>query len=261
MADHKILTSLHGSRFGLSRNGHLIEDGKRIMVPSWLDRGARSIQFDHFNGPVLSTFDWLVYKGSDGGAAYPVINVQKGGVCRAVAGAGAGATMAVNGSQINGSLNFEPDQGFAEFGTSVKLSAITTSAVFIGFTDQSSALAMPFTLSGSTLTSNASNGVGFLFDTAATAATWKCVSVATDVDGAVTDTGIAPATTLFDHIGLYLDALGNCDFYLNGKMVAQNLVAVTPTAPLCPVVAGFRRAASALNIDIDYIYAAADRPL
>ncbi len=261
MADHRILVSLHGSKFGYSRSGHLIEDVTKIMVPSWLDRGARSIQFDHFNGPVLDANKWLVYKGSDGGAATPVINVQKGGVVRGVAGAGAGATMAVNGSQINGSLNFEPDQGYLEMMGSLKLSAITTSAVYIGLTDQSTALAMPFTLAGAALTSNASNGAGFLFDTSATAATWKCVSVATDVDGAVTDTGIAPATTAFDHIGLDMNAAGDCNFYLNGKLVAQNLVAVTPTTPLCIVVAGFRRAASALNIDVDYLYAAADRPL
>lgn len=261
MADHKILTSLHGSRFGLSRTGHLIEDGRKIMAASWMERGARAADFDHFIGPVLDANHWLVYKGSDGGAAYPVINVQKGGVCRAVAGAGAGASMAVNGSQLNGSLNFEADQGFLEMSGSLKLSAITTSCVYIGLTDQSAALEMPFTLAGGTLTSNATDAAGFLFDTSATLATWKALSVANDVDGTVTDTGVAPATTAFDHFSLDLNAAGDCNFYLNGKLVATQAVAVTPTIPLCIVVAAFRRAASALSVDIDYLQAAADRPL
>lgn len=256
--DLNALPSIHGRRLGVTRVGHIVADG-HIMVPSWRDRGARSIQQDHFNGPVLSTSLWNVAHGSDGGSASPVINVQKGGVVRGVAGAGAGATMAVNGTQIAGSLNFEADKSGLEFSGALKVDVITTLALFIGFSDQTAALEMPFTMSGTTLTSNCTDGVGFLFDTGATSAKWKAVSVANDVDGAITDTGVAPVAATFDLFNLFLSAAGDCEFYLNGVLVARNTVAVTPTIPLVPYVAGFARAAVTRNIDVDFLYAAQDR--
>lgn len=252
------MPSIHGRRLGITRAGHIVADGK-LMVPSWRDRGARSIQFDHFNGAVLSTSLWNVAHGSDGGSASPVINVQKGGVVRGVAGAGAGATMAVNGTQICGALNFEADKSGLEFSGALKVDVITSACIFIGLTDQTSALQMPFTISAGTLTANATDGCGFLFDTAATAATWKAVSVANTVKAAIFDTAAAPVAATYDLFNLFLNANGDCEFWLNGTLVARNTVAVTKTVPLAPYVAAFSRSAVTRNVDVDFLYAAQDR--
>lgn len=265
--DPKILVSLHGSRLGLSRKGHFVQDGHiQLAAPS--DRMARAELFDHFLGPTLSTFLWNVAHGSDGSAANPVINVQKGGVARAVTGAGATTTMAVNGTQICGALNFECDElsvggapvgGVLEFQTALKLSAITTTCVFVGWTNQTSALQMPGTISGGTLTAVANDFCGALFDTAATAATWKLVSAKGGTVNGIIDTGLAPVTTAFDHWGVELDSVGNAHFYHSGQLIGTQAAALTATAPLAPVVCGFRRAASSMNIDIDFLWAATDR--
>lgn len=255
--DLNALPSIHGRRFGITKNSHLVADGK-IMVPSWKDRGARSIEFDHFNGPILSTSRWGVFHGSDGSAADPVINVQKGGAARLVTGAGV-STMAVNGSQLNGALNFEADKSGLEFSGALKMTAITNIVTFIGLSDQTAALEMPFTISGTTITSNATDAVGFLFDTAATNAKWQTISVANDVDGTLYNTTIAPVAATYDLFGLFINAAGDCEFWLNGVLVNRQTVAVTPTIPLSPYVATFRRTTASTQVDVDFLYAAEDR--
>lgn len=253
-----VLPSIHGRRFGITRGSHIAVDG-RIVVPSWRDPGARSVLFDHFNGPTMDANKWAVNKGSDGGAANFAVSVAKGGMIRATTGAGATTTMAVNGVQVNGSLNWEADQSGLLFTAAVKLAAITTVALYVGFTDQTAALEMPATLSGGTLTTNYTDGFGFLFDTGATAATWKCVGVANDVDAAILDTGVAPVAATYDLIQMECDANGTATFYLNGNQIGQLTGAVTKTVPLTPVVAGFRRAASSTTIDVDFFHVAQDR--
>src|SRR5438045_2858028 len=104
-----VLPSVHGRRFGITRAGHLAADG-RVLVPSWRDPGARCVITDHFIGPVMDANKWAVNKGSDGGCANFAFLASKGGIIRATTGAGAGANMATNGVQVNGSLNWEADQ-------------------------------------------------------------------------------------------------------------------------------------------------------
>lgn len=252
------LPSVHGRHFGITRGGHLVTDG-RVIVPGWKDRGSRSILYDHFNGPVMDANRWAVNKGSDGSAANFAVSVAKGGMLRATTGAGATTTMAVNGVQLNSSLNWQADQSGLYFAAAVKAAAVTTLALYVGFTDQTAALEMPATISTATLTTNYTDGCGFLFDTGATAATWKCVGVANDVDAAVIDTGIAPVAATWDLFVIEVSPAGVASFWLNGALVGVLSGAVTATIPLTPVVAGFRRSAAATTIDVDFIDCEQDR--
>lgn len=257
--DKRILTSLHGSRLGLTRQGHLVADG-RVMAHSPILPGASNVVYDDFTQKALDTTNnWGSHAGSDGAAVGPAILAAKGGVCRLTTGAGAGATMAVNGTQIDRALTWEADAGGLLMAVRLKAAAVTTLALYAGFTDQVAALAMPFTLSGGNLTSNASNGAGFLFDTGATAATIKCVGVANDVDAAVVDTGLAFVAATYRFLVIEVDANGKAWFYIDGVLVAETAGCVTKTVALTPVVAAFRRSAASTTVDVDYIYVSQDR--
>lgn len=251
------IPSIHGRRLGLSPDGHLVMDG-RVRVAGYRDLGARSRIYDHFDGATISGL-WGLAHGSDGSAADFAITAAAGGKVRGTTGAGGTTTMAVNGVQIHSALNWQANKGGLVFSASVAATLITSLALYVGFTDQVAALEMPFTLSAGTLTSNATDGCGFLFDTGATAATVKCVGVANDVDAAVTDTGVALTAATYALFGIEVDTSGNASFWLNGNKVGVLASAVTATIPLTPVVAGFRRTGTLTTIDVDHIAVEQDR--
>jgi len=135
------------------------------------------------------------------------------------------------------------------------MSAITNVCVYVGLTDQIAALEMPFTLSGTTLTSNATNAVGVLFDTAATTDDWWLVGVAANVDATQQDAGTAPTASTLETWRIDVSATGVATFYRNGTLVGSAMTgAVTASAPLTPIVAAFSRTTAVRNIDVDYIY-------
>lgn len=261
VADLKLLPSIHGTRMGLSRTGSLIHDG-RMMLPTWRDRGLQVEVFDHFLGnSLLGT--WInTLKGSDAACAVPVIhNDQVGGRVRLTTGAGAGATMAVNGSQLVGNKNFDVTKGHLEFASAAQMAAITSICMFIGFAD-SDALQMPFTIAGGTLTNNCTDGHGFLFDTAATAATWKIVGCANGTKAPIIDTGKAPVAGTDDLFRTEIDTAGNLTAFLNDVVYATSAPGYgysTAGNLLTPTVAVFRRSAASTTVDVDFISAIQDR--
>lgn len=262
MTDTNILQSLHSRLLGLTKNNHLVGEN-HMLVPGWRDRGTRAVVLDHFLGASLDTTKWTGRVGSDGAAVTPTISVAKSGVVRLTTGAGAGVTMAVNGSQITGSLNFEADQealnSLVEMQAALRMAAITTICTFVGFQNQTAALSMPGTIAGGVLTGNQNDFVGFLFDTAATAATWKFVSAKGGVVNGIIDTGIAPVAATMNHLNIDIDQNGNAYGYMAAALVATQANAVTKSVPLAPTVASFRRSAVSTTVDVDHIYAAQDK--
>lgn len=255
--DTTILVSLHGSRIGLNAAGDLIIDGK-VAVANPNNPVTRVTWYDDFLGDAILT-PYNFQEGSDTAADF-AINVQKGGVARLSTAASATVTMAVNGAQVDlGALNWYAGNGGLAMEVRVKLDAITTGAWFFGFTDQTSALEMPWTGSTVTYTSNQSDGFGFLFDTGFTSATIRCVGVKADTDVTNIDTSDAWAAATYKKFRVECDAAGTVKYYIDGVLVATIANAVTVTAPLVPVLAGFARAASARNLDIDYLRASMDR--
>lgn len=217
------------------------------------DHGTNVTLMDDFLGKAIGS-TWDVQKGSDAATVNFAFNAAASGNVRATTGAGAGATYAVNGVQLDHALNWKAANGNLVFETKVKISAITTIALYCGFTDQVASLIMPMTLSAGVLTTTASNAVGFLFDTAATAATYKICGVATDVDATIQDIGVAPTAATFDTLRIEVNSGGAATFFRNSVQVGSQMTgAVTASVALTPVIACFTRAAGSATVDVDYI--------
>lgn len=216
---------------------------------------------DDFTGEEIDGYRWQSLIGSDAECRQAIVLAdQAGGVVRLTTGDDAAATMAVNGVQLQSRLNWKANQGGLVFECRVAIDTITSVCVFIGMTDQVAALEMPFTLSGTTLTSNASNAFGVLFDTDATTDDWWLVGVAADVDATEQDAGVAPTAATFETWRIEVSATGAADFYRNGTLIGSTLGgAVTASVLLTPVIAAFSRTSASRNIDADFIAVQAQR--
>jgi len=216
---------------------------------------------DDFVGEEIDGYKWQGLVGSDAECRAPIVLAdQIGGVVRLTTGDDAGATMAINGVQLQSQLNWKAAQGALVWEGRVALSAITSVCVFIGLTDQRAALEMPFTLSGTTLTSNATDAVGILFDTDATTDDWWLVGVAADVDATKQDAGVAPVAATFETWRIEVSVTGIATFYRNGAVIGTAMTgALTNSVALTPVVAAFSRTSASRNIDVDHILVSAIR--
>lgn len=216
--------------------------------------------FDDFLGDVIAD-QFGVRKGSDAACADFAIAVAVNGTLAATTGAGAGASMAVNGVQLEHELNWKPNQGNLMFEARVKMSAITTVALFVGLTDQKASLEMPATLGSSdALTTNFTDGVGFLFDTSADTDNIWLVGVAADTDATKQDTSLAFVADTYRTLRIEIDTSGNATFFVDGVQRGTIMAsATTATVALTPVIAGFSRAAASRVFTADYILVQADR--
>lgn len=281
MAD--VLESIWGRRLGLTPTDYLTgaDDalqggnfkglqlggtGRGYFVASPINAvgGISNGGFDDFLGAVISSSLWDVNKGSDGAAVnFASLLPSANGVVRATTGANASADMAGNGVQISGGLNYLVSNGGVAMEAAFKPAAITTCNLFVGWHDTTAhTLQAPFTISAGVVTANAANAVGFVFDTAATAATIKFCSVNASGTPQVIDTGLAPSTAAFQRWRVTVTAAGNATGFIGGAQVTPVIagsvnniaLAVATTAVMGPKVEYFRRAATATNIDLDYLF-------
>ena len=251
--------SIMGRRFGLDSDNRLIIN-ERPLLPSPLNPGGIIRLYDDFLGDLIAD-EWGVAKGSDAAAVDFAVSAAVGGMVRATTGAGAGASMAANGVQLHAALNWSAAAGNLVFDCRLKMAAITTVAVFVGFTDQIGSLEMPINsaASANTITTNASDAVGLMFDTSMTDDYWWGVGVKADTDATHVSTGIAPTADTWQRLRVEVDTSGNAGMFIDGKKYASVSSAVTASTPLTPVIAAFRRAASSTTVDVDYISVTSDR--
>lgn len=217
---------------------------------------------DDFVGEEIDGDKWWALQGTDASIEQPIVRQdQAGGVIRMTTGADAGATMAANGVQLQSNLNWKANKGGLSAEFRVVMDAITAVAVFVGLTDQTTTLEMPFTLAaGDALTSNASDAVGVLFDTAADTDNWWLVGVAADIDATKQNTAVAPVANTYETWRIDLSATGVATFYRNGTLVGAAMAgALTASVLLTPVIAAFSRGAATRNIDYDLIALRAQR--
>lgn len=218
--------------------------------------------FDDFLGDVLAD-QWGSLEGADDSTSVvATISAAVNGVVRLVTGDSATTTMAGNGVQIHSQLNWKANSGNLIFECRLKLSAITNVAVFVGLTDQISALEIPIesAASSDTLTSNATDAVGFMFDTSQANDKWWLVGVKNGTAATAQNSAIAPVAATDNILRIEVDSSGNATFYIDGvKVGSQMSGAVTATVALTPVVAATSRSTASRNIDIDYILVQSDR--
>lgn len=212
---------------------------------------------DDFLGDLLED-GWSGNSGADAQAVDPAINAQIGGVARLVSGnVGDGATN--DACSLTHSLGWQASNGGLVFETRVKVVGATADAiVFVGFTDVLAAgtLEYPFTLSGTTLTSNAGDAVGLLFDTAATNDLWHMVGVAgnTDAfDSGDSNTGVAPTADVYQTIRIEIDSAGQAEFFIDGASVGVLAAAVTAATDISPVICVGANTTTSITVDVDYV--------
>jgi hypothetical protein len=243
--DRSATVTVQDSGYGTIRYGNINDDYPDLVR-----------LLDHFLGDVIAD-QWGTAVGSDPQCvSADVIAGQIGGWARLSTGNDAAASMAVNGTQLHSGLNWEASQGALIIEVRLKISNIADVCVFFGFTDQIASLEMPIesAASANTITTNATNAVGFMFDTSMTDDNWWAVGVAADADATAQDSGTAPAAGTFQRLKIVISPSGSARFYINGSQVGSEMTgAITAATNITPVVAAFSRAAAQKNIDLDYI--------
>lgn len=269
-----ILTSLHGRLVGLDNDGYLLARGfKNGFGADQLEIASspsRTVQFEDFHGAGVAfgttipagPGGWRSRVGSDGAVVNwtttPAVNGEVIGTLGNTT-----ATMAVSGIQLDNGLSWKANQGGLILQARAKLSKITNIATFIGFTDQTAALEMPIhsAASANTITTNATDGVGFFFDTSMTDDTWWLSGVKNDVDATHENTTFAPVIATYETFRIEVATDGSAVFFRNGKVVGSKMSnAVTATVALTPVIAAFNRTTSGSGtVTVDYVSVAGNR--
>jgi len=147
------------------------------------------------------------------------------------------------------------------FEARVRASSLST-GIFVGLTDDNDADEVPIDLDTGTLTTTASDAVGFVLDSQETAATWFMCSVKANTDGAQTAATAGPnalaVASTYQTLKVVLNADGDALFFINGKQVGSREACVTTSVALCGAVAQLA-SGTASNVDVDYIYLCAPR--
>lgn len=269
----QILTSVHGQKVGLSAEGTTgaAKGRQKLVVPGGFVSGDHGNQFalpspstvvlyDDFLGDVLAD-EWAAVE-TDTDGAQAVLAGGIGGILRITTGNDDGNGVVLpDASGVTSYLNWQASNGGLAMQARVKMSRITDAYLFVGFTDVITIEAPIICNSAETITTNATDAVGFVFDTNFTADTFHLCGVATDVDAAIQILTSAPVAD--DYITLRIDvsATGVATFYINGLGVGTAMTgAVTAAADLTPVVlASNQDGTSALTCDVDYIHCAMTR--
>lgn len=266
----RILSSIHGRLLGL---GHR----KELIAPEGVVSGRHGKQLSHAAPSVVSFLDdfqyglntsiWLATEGTDAvTSAAATLSGGIGGVLRLTTG-DAGTGLAADTEQLTQKeLMWQASNGGLAAEFRLKLSAITTCFVFIGFTDTvAAALEAPIesAASANTLTSNASNAVGVMFDTRMTTDNWWLVGVKADTDATAQNSGFAPVADTYETWRIEVDTSGNATFYRNGAPVGTVMSnAITAATDLTLVVTASKTSvAASMTVDVDYVHASMLRGL
>lgn len=176
---------------------------------------------DHFLGASLNP---AIAGTSENSGTAAIVVAQRGGVGGLVTGTSSG-----NRSAFTTGLNYLVSDGSVVVQWRVKnVTAVTTRALFVGLSDTVS-LENPIEISGTTFTSNATDAVGFVYDTDATTDVWYTAGVNTDSDKggtAVTINGstVAPTADVYENFRIEVNPEGDATLYYgkdNGDQTVQ----------------------------------------
>jgi hypothetical protein len=198
-----------------------------------------------------------------------IVVAQEGGAGGLVTGATSG-----NRSQFTTGLNHRASSGSIIVQWRVKnVSAITTRALFVGLTDTVS-IENPIELAGTTFTANATDAVGFVYDTAATTDVWYYVGAnngavvggsAVQFNGA----NAAPSADVYENFRIEVTPDGDAVFSYgkdNGTSTNQGMReigriegAIGTGVNLTPITLIETRTAGASTAYVDSLYVASGR--
>lgn len=202
-------------------------------------------------------------------------NLESCGYTTVVAAGGSIATVAaVNGTvvltndttdddtqQLSHELNWQAENVIV-FEARVKVDDITNVGMFVGMTDALNETTpnLPVGRSAATVTSTATDCVGFVFDTDSTTDKWFGIGVKTDVDTAQIGDTIAPVNDTYQRLRIEITAAGVASFFINGTAYgAATAAAVAPAVSLTPYIGLANRSGTAHAMTVDYIYVSSKR--
>lgn len=200
---------------------------------------------------------WVSVEGSDAQTAVALVAGARGGVYRITTGNNSG-TYADDGVQLVTSLGLTPIGGRIACEARLKMaSSVATGSMGFGFTD-TVALEEPTSISTTTLTTNATDGVHFVYDTAQTTDRWYAVGVKNDVDAVDGTTGLtdtAPVADTYQTLRIELDADGVAYFYIDGVLKKRVADACTVSASvlLTPILWVNATTTASIVVDVDYL--------
>lgn len=264
---HKIGFSVYGQNIGadVALNKPALISRKGVVTGGAgqefrLNDPSAVVMYDDFLGDVVAD-QWNFTEGTDSGTSDGAISEGVNGVFLLTPGDSAG-TVAADGAQLNSALNWKASNGNLVFQARVKLAAITSVSCFIGLTDTKS-LEQPIhsAASANTITTNATDAVGFFFDTDMTDDNWWFAGVANDVDATHQNTGYAPVADTYETFRVEVTTGGVAVAYRNGLQVGTAMTgAVTASVALTPCfIIRPLSAAAGKTMSIDYAYVASDR--
>lgn len=230
--------------------------------------------YDGFEGDELSGL-WTAIEGTDSSTAAQAWSAQIGGVLRLTTGDHASADVAANGSGVtrglawNAAMAGSPGDGQdLVFATRLRFnSAVTTRYLYAGWTDIAT-FEQPFSISATTVASQASDAVGFLYDTRATTDVFHCLGVADDdgaqseADSTLSATSFAPTAAQWIELVVVLQDTGaataNAIFYINGNMVMEFDAAISDAIAITPVIIAATLTNASGTVDVDKVYVGAN---
>lgn len=264
-----MLPSLHGKQLGLgdydARGNQPLQDlGGFVSGPDFLQMRLNDpfavVQYDDFLGDVVAD-QWNFTEGTDSSTSDGAITEAVNGIFLLTPGDSAG-TIAADGAQLNSALQWKASSGGLVFMTRVALAAVTSVSCFVGLTDTKS-LEQPIhsAASADTITTNATDAVGFFFDSSMTTQKWFAAGVANDTDATHQNTGIAPVAATYDVLRVDINTSGEAIFSINGAQVGTKMTgALTTTVALTPcLIVRPRSAVAGKTLSIDYVYTACNR--
>jgi len=229
----------------LMANSRIAINGEEIDV----DPAELSSRF--YDGDSLGGYNRFV--GSDAQAVQPTISSN---LLSIVAG-DANTSFAVDGSQLIGATGYTLSAGALVFETSLQSPGTLNRQLFIGFTDQTSALEMPIesAASANTITTTATDAVGFMYDTSMSTDNYWLVGVNNNVDETAQDSGTVPVNNTDVVFRIEIDASGNANFYLNGAQVGTTMTTACRTSvPLYPTIAVGTRTTTSPSYSASRLY-------
>lgn len=206
--------------------------------------------FDDFLGDTLEVGPWTAAKTNSATAF--IINAQTNGVVRGTVTNNSGDDLSV----LYGELNWQADDGGPLIFEArvAPITALTTN-LYAGLSD-AKATEMPMDIDSGTLTTTASNGVGFYYGGGESAPVWRYGGVKGDTDSAhaAADSKYNPVAATFQTLRVVVSSDGEGSFYINGNILAENVAdCVTVTTSLNAFFAISDDGAGG-SLDVDYCY-------
>lgn len=221
-----------------------------------------AIDFDDFLGDGLLSH-WSGAKGTNLNSVAPTVALT--GALRAkghmLMTSGDTTVVAESIVSLTKGLNYKPSYGTIYMKAAIVLSLATNISLNVGFSDKlaTTTLEEPFSISGTTITSNAADAACFVFDTAQTNDFFHCQGVKNNTDTALLNTAIAPVANITVILEIEIDTAGNAKFWINNALVASVANAVTATSLLTPIFTVMSRGVTIRNVFADYVFVSQKR--